>query len=147
MFMRPVLYHGPVVALEEIAYLKLEVAGEFQPLEIPWQIPLDEFWDAVQKHHVLKEGVDYNIKPMYFARLSAPGYLDKTDWVFGECPKQVVQELFECYGPDFPVDECPEDYEEWADFMEGVGLDLGEMVPEYGEYVRERALEKEEQDI
>jgi hypothetical protein len=36
----------------------------------------------------------------YFGRMSAPGYLDATDWTFGETAEEVWQELAEYYGKD-----------------------------------------------
>lgn len=36
----------------------------------------------------------------YFGRMSAPGYLDCTDWTFGETEEEVRNELSASYGGD-----------------------------------------------
>lgn len=41
----------------------------------------------------------------YFGRMSAPGYLDCTDWIFDETEAGVRSELAEFYGDDEDEDE------------------------------------------
>jgi hypothetical protein len=52
--------------------------------------------------HNFVEGEVENVQRRYgyLARMSAPGYMDCTDWIFGTNKRELMRELREMYGDD-----------------------------------------------
>lgn len=49
---------------------------------------------------------DDEAEPGYYGRLSAPGYLDCTDWTGPfNSPEEALEGLYDLYGDDLPDDE------------------------------------------
>jgi antirestriction protein len=66
---------------------------------------INKLWDQIKDYVEVKKAEDvYSIKHVngWFGRLSASGYLDSTDYIFGDSKEEVKAELERIYGDDDP---------------------------------------------
>jgi hypothetical protein len=104
--MRPVIYQGDFYLIdgpEGRDMIPADVCGEL-PMPVDPEDP-----SAAESRAILRVARDYmendevysiELQSGFYGRYSAPGYMDATDWTWGDSAEEVQAELERMYGED-----------------------------------------------
>ena len=108
MHMRPVIYQGDFYLIDGDQGTDL-IPGDLVSLSIPVgesasfeDAPASEYPDLAEVSQYVESDEIYSIEHRrgFYGRYSAPGYLDATDWTWGDSADEVQADLERMYGED-----------------------------------------------